>query len=409
MKIIRYGIDPDPKTVAVRMATLAAEGFTAASFGITEEQLRHHLDPCHEPELFELWKIDRIGRAPLWKFLSVNHKTATNGGRAGVPPRPNGHDEPTQPNGNEDAELFNEAGVKGPRDAPWSATISPENSEDFLALAFAAKHGEDSRYVAAWGKWLEWTDDRWRQENTLKVFDLARKICRAAATACPKPGEAKNLAKSKTVAAVEQLSRSDRRIAATKDQWDLDKFSSTQEGTQMTIDLRTGIEHEPRREDYITKVGGCALAPKGTPCPLWLSFLATIMGGDYIQRVCGYCLTGSIKEHAMFFLYGTGSNGKSVFIGVLRGVLGEYHTTAPIEAFTASSSIQHSTDMAGLMGARLVTAVETEEGRVWAESKLKAITGGDEISARFMRQDFFTFVPKFKLMIAGNHKPRLRR
>jgi putative DNA primase/helicase len=105
---------------------------------------------------------------------------------------------------------------------------------------------------------------------------------------------------------------------------------------------------------------------------------------DSLQRVCGYCMTGSIKEHAMFFLYSTGANGKSVFIGVLRGILGDYHTTAPIEAFTAQRSNSHPTDLAGLMGARLVTAVETEEGRVWAESKLKAITGGDEISARFM-------------------------
>jgi putative DNA primase/helicase len=115
-------------------------------------------------------------------------------------------------------------GVTGGPGQGWSAVISPRNSEDFLALTFADKHGEDSRYVAAWGKWLEWTDDRWRQENTLKVFDLARKICRVAASACLIPGEAKNLAKSKTVAAVEQLSRSDRRIAATKDQWDLDEF-----------------------------------------------------------------------------------------------------------------------------------------------------------------------------------------
>jgi putative DNA primase/helicase len=104
-----------------------------------------------------------------------------------------------------------------------------------------------------------------------------------------------------------------------------------------------------------------------------------------LQRVSGYCLTGSIKEHAMFFLYGTGANGKSVFIGVLRGILGDYHTTAPIETFTASQSSGHLTDLAGLMGARLVTATETEEGRVWAESKLKTITGGDQISARFMR------------------------
>jgi putative DNA primase/helicase len=85
-----------------------------------------------------------------------------------------------------------------------------------------------------------------------------------------------------------------------------------------------------------------------------------------------------------------------------------YHTTAPIETFTIAHSTQHPTDLASLMGARLVTAVETEEDRTWAESKLKAITGGDEISARFMRQDFFRFTPTFKLMIAGNHKPRLR-
>jgi putative DNA primase/helicase len=181
----------------------------------------------------------------------------------------------------------------------------------------------------------------------------------------------------------------------------------------LTINLGTMEEYEPRREDYITKEMGCPWAPKGTSCPLFLSFLYKIMGGDkelvgYLQRVCGYCLTGSIKEHAMFFLYGAGSNGKSVFVGVLRGVFGDYHKTAPIEAFTASSTIQHCTDMAGLMGARLVTAVETEEGRVWAEAKIKAITGGDEISARFMRVDFFEFTPQFKLMIAGNHKPSLR-
>ena len=86
----------------------------------------------------------------------------------------------------------------------------------------------------------------------------------------------------------------------------------------------------------------------------------------------------------------------------------DYHTTAPIETFTASYSDHHPTDLAGLRGARLVTATETEEGRRWAESKIKSLTGGDKISARFMRQDFFEFVPAFKLMIAGNHKPGLR-
>ncbi|MGB8900943.1 MAG: phage/plasmid primase, P4 family [Methylocella sp.] len=155
------------------------------------------------------------------------------------------------------------------------------------------------------------------------------------------------------------------------------------------------------------------MAPPGTPCPMWLSFLMIVMNKnkdliDYLQRVCGYCMTGFTKEHVMFFLYGTGANGKSVFINTLRGIMGTYHTTAPIETFTVSHSTQHPTDLAGLRGARLVTATETEEGRTWAASKIKAITGGDEISARFMRQDFFTFTPTFKLMIAGNHKPKLR-
>jgi putative DNA primase/helicase len=90
------------------------------------------------------------------------------------------------------------------------------------------------------------------------------------------------------------------------------------------------------------------------------------------------------------------------------GILGTYHKTAPIETFTASRFSSHPTELAGLHGARLVTSVETEQGGAWAESRICTLTGGDKISARFMRQDFFEFLPGFKLMIAGNHKPRLR-
>jgi putative DNA primase/helicase len=92
----------------------------------------------------------------------------------------------------------------------------------------------------------------------------------------------------------------------------------------------------------------------------------------------------------------------------LPSCAGDYHRTAPIETFTDSKNERHPTDLAGLRGARLVTAVETEEGRRWAESKIKALTGGDKVAARFMRQDFFEFAPQFKLLIAGNHKPGLR-
>jgi putative DNA primase/helicase len=95
----------------------------------------------------------------------------------------------------------------------------------------------------------------------------------------------------------------------------------------------------------------------------------------------------------MLFFYGTGANGKSVLISTLSGILGTYRRVAPIATFTLTNMPRHSTDMAGLMGARLVTAVETEEGRRWAESKIKTLTGGDKISAQFMRQDYFEYTP----------------
>jgi putative DNA primase/helicase len=127
----------------------------------------------------------------------------------------------------------------------------------------------------------------------------------------------------------------------------------------------------------------------------------------FLQRVAGYALTDSTREHALFFVYGTGANGKSTFVNTTACV-GEYHRVAPIETFTASNTERHTTELAGLRGARLVTAIKTEEGRRWNESKMKALTGGDAISTRFMRQDFFHYTPQFKLIIAGNHKPGLR-
>ena len=125
-------------------------------------------------------------------------------------------------------------------------------------------------------------------------------------------------------------------------------------------------------------------------------------------RCAGYSLTGLTVEHALFFLYGTGANGKSVFCNVVAAIQGDYATTAPMDMFMATTGERHPTDLAGLRGARFVSAVETEQGRRWAESKLKLMTGSDPIKARFMRQDFFEFMPQFKLVIAGNHKPAIR-
>jgi putative DNA primase/helicase len=128
----------------------------------------------------------------------------------------------------------------------------------------------------------------------------------------------------------------------------------------------------------------------------------------YLQRLAGYILTGDTREQELFFYYGTGNNGKGVWVQVVSFILNDYHVSTTIETFTVSKFERHPTEMAKLCGARLVTAAETEEGRRWAEARIKELTGGDEISARFMRQDFFSFYPQFKLLFTGNHMPTLR-
>jgi putative DNA primase/helicase len=179
-----------------------------------------------------------------------------------------------------------------------------------------------------------------------------------------------------------------------------------------TFDLRTGIDRAPDPLDYITKKTACRCAPAGTPHPLWSDFLERVTDGNaelqgFLQRYVGYCCTGFTSEHVFVFAYGTGANGKSTFINTIVGIFGDYATVADMSTFIASNNSSHPTDLAKLRGARLVVAQETQRGRRWDETKIKALTGGDRITARYMRQDFFDFVPTFKLFICGNHKPRL--
>jgi putative DNA primase/helicase len=277
-----------------------------------------------------------------------------------------------------------------------------------LESIFSYRYRNYLRYTAAWGHWSIWNGQYWVKDETLYVFHLARTICdEAVANMGYSPGRLR-IAKAQTVDAVERLTRADRRYAATVDQWDKDPWLLTTPGG--VIDLRTGMRRPARREDYMTKTTACA---PGGDCPQWRSFLSRITDGDkglqrYLQKMAGYALTGVTKEQALFFLYGTGANGKSVFLKTIAGVMEDYAMTTPIETFIASFNEHHPTEIAGLRGARLVTAVEPEEGRQWAESKIKMLTGGDPVPARLMRQDFFTFTPQFKLIIAGNHKPGLR-
>ena len=283
-------------------------------------------------------------------------------------------------------------------------------SDDALALRFAELHAADLRYVDRWSTWMRYDGMRWQADDTLAVFDRARVVCRTAAAEAAESKLAKELTSAKTVAAVERLARSDRRLAATADQWDADPWLlNTPAGT---VDLRTGAKLEHRPADYQTQV--TAVAPDATcPTPRWRAVLERATAGDealmgYLQRLFGYALTGSTREQTVHFAYGTGAISKGTIINTVAGCMGDYHKAAPIETFTASNVDRHLTELADLRGARLVTATETEEGRHWAESRIKMLTGGDPVRARFMRQDLFEYVPKFTLLISGNHKPGLR-
>jgi putative DNA primase/helicase len=301
-----------------------------------------------------------------------------------------------------------------PGSSPGEIEVEPEAplfSEIDLSTTFVERHEENLRYVAKWGSWLIWDRVRWEFDETMRAFDLSRAICREAAKQANKPSEQKALASAKTVAAVERLAKAYRTLAATVAQWDAvpRKFNDT----TATIDLNTGTAHAPDRKDYITQKAGCEAAPVGTPHPIWSSFLDRITDHDvelmtFLQRYIGYCLTGETSEHVFVFAYGTGANGKGVFLNTIAKVFGEYATVADMATFIDSKNDRHPTELAKLRGSRLVVAQETQQGRCWDEAKVKAITGGDKQTARFMRQDFFDFYPTFKLFIVGNHKPTLK-
>lgn len=277
-----------------------------------------------------------------------------------------------------------------------------EVSEDKIAQEFTREHGSTMRFDHDVGKWYQWQITHWAPLAVPAAFHFAREIGRRL-------GAGKRMhCKSSVAAGAEKFARADPAHRVTASQWDQDPWMiGTPAGT---LDLRTGKMHVARQDEGITKITKCR--PENKPAERWLQFLRDATRNDaemmtYLQRVAGYCLTGLTTEHALFFIYGPGGNGKSVFLNILVHILGDYALSAPMDTFTSSKFSSHPTELAMLKGARLVTASETEEGRAWAEARIKALTGGDPITARFMRQDFFTYQPQFKLLFAGNHQPTL--
>lgn len=279
-------------------------------------------------------------------------------------------------------------------------------TDDGLALGFARTRPQYRR-VNEWHRWMVWDGKRWSQDLRLTIFSEIREFLRWRANEADTESTTRKVRSAQTVAAVERLCHSDRDYAVASELFDADPWLLNTPGG--VVDLHTGAlsTHDP--DKYLTRM--TAVAPGGE-CPRWLEFLNRVMADDaelvlFLQRMAGYCLTGSTREHALFFAYGTGANGKGTFLNTLSGLLADYAATAAMETFTEATGERHTTELATLRGARMVTAQETESGRRWAESRIKSLTGGDPITARFMRQDGFTFQPQLKLLFSGNHRPRL--
>jgi putative DNA primase/helicase len=147
-------------------------------------------------------------------------------------------------------------------------------------------------------------------------------------------------------------------------------------------------------------------------CPQWLKFLNDIFGGEndligYVYRAVGYCLTGDTTEQVAFLCYGSGANGKSTFLDVLRYVLGDYAYNLPFSTFELKARSSIPNDVAALPRRRFVTALETNESAPLNEARLKLLTGCDPVSARLLYREFFTFIPTAKFWLATNHKPEV--
>lgn len=292
------------------------------------------------------------------------------------------------------------------------------------AQRFANAYVDRVRFVPERKQWLIWNGQRWAWDDVGEVIELAKAVTKeiyAEADACTDDDTriaiakfAKSSQKKERIAAMIDLARSIPDLVAPICSLDRDDWLLGVENG--VIDLRTGKRRESTQEDLITRQAPVHY-DRGAKCPTFEKFLRTIFKNDrqmiaYIQRVMGYALTGMTTEQCLFFLYGLGANGKSVLLNVLLALLGgDYAIQTATETLMVKRNVDGSNaspDLARLKDIRLTTANEVEDGSLLAEARVKELTGGDKITARFLYGTQFDFVPKLKLIIAGNHKPIIR-
>ena len=295
---------------------------------------------------------------------------------------------------------------------PPGADDDFELDEDGVIRAFTAAHKDELRFDHMAGSWFRFDGNVWRREETKLAHHYARALATSMADDDPK---AKPLRKVNVWEAIERGARTVREFVAKPEDWNQDLWLlGTPRGT---VDLRTGVLRPGNPDDHVSRLTAAAPVPlerfdPARDCPRWLAFLDEALGGDaeairFLRMWGGYSLTGVTKEHALVFVYGPGGSGKSTAVNTMSDILGEYAINVATRTLTAAKHEDHPEEIARMDGARLVWASETERGRAWAENRIKSLTGGDKITARFMRQNSYEFTPQLKLTIVGNNAPTL--
>jgi len=331
---------------------------------------------------------------------------------------------------NESGAISQEKRQNPPAEASDNRSGTETGHETGTELWFAHRlvkdHGEDLRWIDPWRKWLTWTGRRWKQDDTGEAIrraeNVAQDLLEAATGKIDRAIEKKD--KDALEAAEAELKTARRfwerrplenglvlahsSLAAIPDQWDRDPWLLNVENG--TVDLKTGELKPHCREDLITKLAPTAWN-REAQAPRFDRFLSRILPDvavrEYIQRALGYSVSGEIREHALHVAWGAGANGKTTLFDTVAYVVGDYSGIAPATLFMLTKGDRHPTEIAALFGKRLVTASETPEGGRLNENLIKTLTGGDMITARRMREDFWTFAPTHTLWISTNHKPRV--
>ncbi len=287
------------------------------------------------------------------------------------------------------------------------------------AECFAVECGDRYSYNKTNKSWYQWDEVAWKEDKTdginTAILSTIRNRQQVIATyetneLSDKARYFNYLVKCEDVRNRKNIKQAAEwlpEFATTIDQYDKDiHLAATQNGT---LDLNDCSFRESEQEDYLTKQLGTSY-DESADCPRFRRFLSEVFDKDdelieYMQKVIGYCLTGEISEQKMFILYGFGKNGKSVLLNIIQAMLGDYAGTASFKTFDADKQSEQTNDLAMLKGRRFVAMSESAADRRINEPLIKQVTGGDKISCRFLRKEFFEYVPQFKLFLATNHKP----